>query len=108
MQLFIKNKTNETIPAILVTNPTADLQNLGPNPAVVVYWDKAMAMAVAPDTVTPEPGVKNEVVSSMEGVFVVEVNGVIMPHTFTEKTLPRFFNQEDLSGTGIVFEPTEV
>lgn len=101
MRVFLRNKTQEA-KAIVVRSTNADtmLDNESPGPNMVSRNDDyRLDVALSPAVTTEElaevvsPNTTGEL--DLEGKFVVEVNGVIVPFYFAHNQLPNYFKGTD-------------
>lgn len=100
--LFVKNPSGSVSNGLEVKHPTGALSNTGPEGSVVVT-DKRTSVCLSPQKNIPI-GASNPSTEPivMEGDFVIEVDGVVLPFYFKEDQLPNFFNEQNTQGYGIV------
>ena len=101
--LFIKNPSGSDSNGLQIKDPNGSFTNTGPDGSVVIA-DQRVGICLSPQTNIPL--VAGEVQSppvGMEGDFVVEVDGHVVPYFFKEGELPNYFDKDNTFGFGIEF-----
>lgn len=103
---FFQNETTDTDKhaMVLLTGADTSAKYNGPEgPAVLVENNKNISMCYSPKAnVTLEAS--DSVPVSLEGQFVIEIDGEIVPYTFNARDLVKYFSHNDPHNTGICFE----
>lgn len=99
--LFILNPTNNSTSVSIQSGDTSILTNAGPDGAVNVNGGN-VTMCYAPKVDIPqEPTSGGDI--EVDGLFMVQVNGNVIPFYFTPEQLGEYFNKENSYGAGIAF-----
>lgn len=100
--IFIKNPTASNVGFALKKGPTAVVINEGPAGSINID-DKYANVCLAPPVEVPEGTKHITDVIELEGRFVVQVGGEVVPYIFNAEDLGKYFNAADFSGTGVEF-----
>lgn len=90
----------------LLENPNSIIEAIGPEGGAVSVNDDgtevAMCFSSMMEVQIPESNGKYTAPINLTGEFVVEVDGVLIPHYFTDEQLGKFFNRGNVHGVEFV------
>ena len=105
---FIKNKTPEDSLRVQITlSGAARIENLGHNGAIAID-DNVVSICLAPENYILKPATVNvseACTLNIANRYLVEIEGEMVPWSFSNAMLPQFFKTGNI--TGIIFEPPE-
>ena len=93
-KVFFENVGLESVECMVnAKGLTSKIINRGATGGVDITYDVNMALSLEPQPNIPtNPEAGQQVSMDLEGKFVVEVNGVLIPHYFDATNLPKYFN----------------
>ncbi len=92
--VFFENTGLESVECMVnAKGLTSEIVNQGATGGVDVTYGVNMALSLEPRPNIPSnPEAGHQVAMDLEGKFVVEVNGVLVPHYFDAVNLPEYFH----------------